>query len=194
MSAATPTPGVADATGLLNAASQGDRAAADQLLPIVYEQLRRAAQLRMAAERPDHTLSATVIVHEAYLKLIGPRDLPWAGRGHFYSAAAEAMRQILLDHARQCARLKRGGGKAVVDLDAGLTLGAAVEESVDFVALDEAMRRLEAKDPRAAQVVRLRYFAGLSIEYTALAIGISERTVKNDWAFSRAWLARELRE
>lgn len=169
-----------------------------QLLPLVYEQLRAAAQKLMKGERVGHTLAATALVHEAYLKLIGPRELPWQNRGHFYVAAAEAMRQILLDHAKARGRLKRGGGaySRQIPLDAAATLAVGsspAEDRVDFLALDDAMRRLEARDPRAAQVVRLKYFAGLEIAQVALALGVSERTLKKDWAFAKAWLERALR-
>jgi len=171
----------------------------NRLLPMVYAQLRAAAQQQIAAERPGHTLAATALVHEAYIKLVGPRALPWQGRGHFYAAAAEAMRQILLDHAKGRARLKRGGGQAHRHL--GINDAAQLstthredenDDSTDFVALDAAMRRLEGRDPRMAQVVRLKYYAGLEIAQVALALGVSERTVTNDWAFAKAWLEREL--
>lgn len=188
----TDPPDPPDATMLLNAAAAGDEAAANRFLPLVYEQLRAAAQAWLAGERAGHTLQATALVHEAYLKLAGPRELPWQNRAHFYTAAAQAMRQILIDHARGRGRVKRGGGCAPLNLDDGPTLGGPADIEQDFLALDEAIRRLEERDPRAAEVVRLRYFAGLSVEETALALGVSERTVKNDWAFSRAWLAREL--
>lgn len=183
----------------------------------VYDQLRAAAQFAMASERPNHTLAATALVHEAYLKLAGPREVPWRDRAHFYAAAAEAMRQILLDHAKARKRQKRGGGHAVYSLDEAAAIvsdaggdatggpataaqeldaegGRATGGGVDFFALDAAMRRLEARDARLAEVVRLKYYAGLSIAQVALVLGVSERTVKNDWAFARAWLEREIRE
>ncbi len=182
-----------------------DEAGADErlalLLPMVYEQLRAAAQRHMAAERPGHTLAATALVHEAYLKLVGPRQIPWQNRAHFYAAAAEAMRQILLDHARARGSRKRGGAKANVPLNevAAVVAGSEhapngdqTENQPDFVALDAAIGRLEARDPRAGQVVRLKYYAGLEIAQVALALGVSERTVKNDWAFAKAWLERAL--
>jgi RNA polymerase sigma factor (TIGR02999 family) len=183
-----------DATLLMNAAGEGDAAAAGQLLELVYDQLRGAAQIAMNSERQGHTLSATVLVHEAFIKLAGPREIPWANRAHFYAAAAQAVRQILLDHARSRGRQKRGGGRARVNLDAGPALAAGVESESgpDYAALDAAIRRLGDKDPRAADVVRLRYYAGLTGEQTAQSLGISERTVKNDWAFAKAWLGREL--
>jgi RNA polymerase sigma factor (TIGR02999 family) len=181
-----------DPTILLNAAAAGDRRAADELVPLVYAQLRRAACQQLAAERgggAGHTLSATALVHEAYLKLIGPRRVPWAGRGHFYAAAAEAMRQLLVDHARAKAGPKRGGGRrrAALDLKSLPDLDSP-EQTEGFLILDDAISRLEQADPQAAQVVRLRFFAGLTVEDTAAALGVSAPTVKRAWAFARAWL------
>jgi RNA polymerase sigma factor (TIGR02999 family) len=180
----------------MNAAAGGDKAAADRLLPLVYDQLRRAAQLDLAGERANFTLSATVMVHEAYLKLIGPREVPWAGRGHFYAAAAEAMRRILIDYARAKGRLKRGPTplslQGAPDLLSVIDLTS--EEHLDqIVRLDEAVRRLEIEDADVAQVVRLRFYAGLSGEETAAALGKSPATVDRDWAWARAWLFRQLR-
>jgi RNA polymerase sigma factor (TIGR02999 family) len=185
-----------DATLLMAQAAGGDRAAADRLLPLVYDQLRKAAQVEMAAERRDHTLSATALVHEAYLKLVGPGEVAWTGRAHFYAAAAEAMRRILIDYARARGRLKRG--PTPVPLDgapdfssvADLTSEAHADQ---VVRLDEAIRRLEAEDPDVAQVVRLRFYAGLSGEEAASALGKSPATVDRDWAWARAWLFRQLR-
>jgi RNA polymerase sigma factor (TIGR02999 family) len=179
-----------DATRLMIAASDGDAAAAERLLPLVYQQLRAAAQLQMATERPGHTLQATALVHEAFLKLVGDRDLSWQNRRHFYVAAAEAMRQILLDHARSRGRLKRGGGRRRVPLSmADVAESWNLEETVS---LDEALHRLEAQDGDIAEVVRLRFYAGLSIEQTAEALDISPATVKRRWEFGRTWLYREL--
>jgi RNA polymerase sigma factor (TIGR02999 family) len=188
----------ADATVLMLAAAEGDKAAAEQLLPLVYEQLRKAAQLSMAGERgggAGHTLSATALVHEAYIKLAGPRDVPWAGRGHFYAAAAEAMRQILLDHAKARMRLKRGGGanRASID-DMADVAGLAQQEPDEIVRFDELVRRLEHESPEGAAVVRLRFFAGLSVEQTAEALGLSNSTVDRRWSFARAWLFQRLGE
>lgn len=179
-----------DATVLMNAAAMGDRAAADQLLPLVYAQLRGAAQRHMMGEAKGHTLSATALVHEVYLKLAGPRDVPWESRAHFYSAAAEAMRRVLIDHARAKAAAIRGGPQA---RRAALNLATLPDpnsetESAGFLILEEAIVRLESVDKDAAAVVRLRYFAGLSIEQTAAALGVSAPTVKRTWAFARAWL------
>jgi len=180
------------------AAAGGDRTAADHLLPLVYEQLRKAAQLRLAGERAGHTLQATALVHEAYLKLVGVRDVPWQGRAHFYAAAAEAMRQVLLDHAKARGRVKRGAGLRRIHLDEIATVGGPVAgesrpDREDFIALDDAILRLASRDPRMAEVVRLRFYAGLEISEVALVLDVSERTVKNDWAFARAWLEREMR-
>lgn len=190
-----------DATLLMNAAAGGDGRAADQLLPLVYEQLRKAAQLQMAGERgggAGQTLSATALVHEAYLKLAGPREVPWAGRGHFYAAAAESMRRILIDRVRAKGAAMRGGSsggeegreaarRAAVNL-AGLPDLNSDAESAGFLILNEALVRLEGVDKEAAAVVRLRYFAGLSIEQTAAALGVSAPTVKRSWVFARGWL------
>ena len=161
-----------------------------ELLPLVYAQLRAAAQVVMGAERVDHTLSATALVHEAYLKLVGPREIPWENRAHFYAAAAEAMRRVLVDHARARAAAKRGGAearRAAVAL-VGLPDPDSETESAGFLILDDAISRLEGVDREAASVVRLRYFAGLSVEQTAAALGISAPTVKRSWAFARGWL------
>ncbi len=175
---------------MLSRAAAGDAAAAGDLLPLVYEQLRRAAQRQLANERRGHTLSATALVHEAYLKLAGPRGVAWAGRGHFYTAAAQAMRRILVDHARAKAAHIRGGPearRAAINL-ASLPDPNSEVESCGFLILHDAITRLEGVDPEAAAVVRLRYFAGLSIDHTAAALGVSAPTVKRNWAFARGWL------
>ena len=157
----------------------------------LYDDLRAAARRQMASERMGHTLSATALVHEAYLRLAGPRALPFEERAHFYTAAVEAMRRVLLDHARARGRLKRGGGRTQLSLDGPIDL-AAVERGADFEALDEAVERLGEHDPRMAQIVRLRFLAGFTVTEVAGLIGVSERTVKADWAFARAWLTRQL--
>jgi RNA polymerase sigma factor (TIGR02999 family) len=181
-----------DATVLLNAAAAGDRQAADELVPLVYGQLRKAACLQLAAERDGgagHTLSATALVHEAYLKLIGPRQVPWDGRAHFYVAAATAMRRMLVDHARAKAGPMRGGGRRREALDLrSLPALDSPEQSEGFLILDDTISRLEDADPKAADVVRLRFYAGLTVEETAAALGVSAPTVKRTWAFARAWL------
>jgi RNA polymerase sigma factor (TIGR02999 family) len=179
------------------AAANGDKAAADRLLPLVYDQLRQAAQLELAGERAGHTLSATALVHEAYLKLVGPRHVPWAGRSHFYGAAAQAMRRVLMDHARARNREKRGGedrrsgGRVEFASIAELAAAGDPEEILSF---DAALRRLETEFADAARVVQLRFFAGLSIDQTAHAMEVSDRTVNRMWTFARAWLHRAIRE
>lgn len=179
----------------MSAAAEGDKDAADRLLPLVYEQLRKAAQLHLAGERGGHTLSATALVHEAYLKIVGPREVAWAGRGHFYAAAAEAMRRVLLDHAKARGREKRGGeGRPGGRLQfASVAELVAAEDSGEILSFDAALCRLESESVDAARVVRLRFFAGLSVEQTALAMGVSDRTVNRLWTFARAWLHRAVR-
>jgi RNA polymerase sigma factor (TIGR02999 family) len=163
-----------------------------ELFAMVYDQLRASAQKLLASERPGQTLQPTALVHEAYLKLSGPREVPWTNRAHFYAAAAQAMRQILIDHARSRAgRVSRAEARA-----RALRLSGVVEgENMDLdglLALDEVLARLEGADPQAAAVVRLRFFAGLGIEQTAETLGVSPRTVKRDWAFARGWLRQAL--
>lgn len=159
-------------------------------MPVVYDELRRLAKSRLAKERGPQTLDPTALVHEAYLRLVGDGDASWGGRGHFFGAAAIAMRRILVERARARNRIKRGGGAARVEL----TEQALVSEppADELIALDEALDRLSAMDARKGQVVMLRYFAGLGVEETAKALDVSVATVKNDWAFARAWLHREL--
>ena len=184
-----------DATLLLTAAAAGDAQAAESLLPLVYDQLRRAAQNQLAGEShagDGHTLSATVLVHEAYLKLVGPRDVPWAGQAHFYAAAAEAMRRLLIDHARARKRLKRGGGRRPLDITSLADLASA--DPTAILRFDEAFRRLEEVSEDAAGVARLRLFAGLSVDQTAAALGVSSATVDRRWAIARAWLFDRFRE
>jgi RNA polymerase sigma factor (TIGR02999 family) len=178
-----------DATRLLSAAADGDKAAANQLMPLVYEQLRKVAQRHLASERSGHTLSATALVHEAYLKLVGPRDVAWAGRGHFYAAAAEAMRRILLDHAR--ARGRRGG-ELLRLAEVSDVAALAATGSDEVLAVDEAIGRLETEDPQAAALIRLRFYAGLRVEDAAQALGISPRTAARLWTYARAMLYRDL--
>ncbi len=180
----------AKVTQLLSDLAAGKPDAGHALLPLVYDQLRRAAQQRMAQERSGHTLSATALVHEAYMRLVGDDDVKWDGRGHFYAAAAEAMRRILIEHARSRGRVKRGGDRQRVPLN---VVDLAAEPDPDqIMALDGAIERLAKEDARLAEIVRLRFYAGLSVEETAAALGISDRTVKRDWAFARAWLHREI--
>ena len=163
-----------------------------RLAPIVYEELRQLAAANLRKEHPGHTLQPTALVNEAYLRLVGTTQPSWHNRGAFFGAAAQAMHRILIDHARKRMRLKRGGGAQPVSLDrAGPT---SWDEPERLLALDEGLRRLVEVDARSAEVVKLRYFGGLSITETAEALGVSERTVKREWSFARAWLRRELGE
>ena len=162
-----------------------------ELLPEVYDELRRLARSRLARERHELTLQPTALVHEAYLRVTGSdQDRQWDRRGHFFAAAALAMRRILVERARHYQRLRHGAGANQVDLDSGML--RADPQLTDLVAVDEALSRLELSDPRKAQIVSLRYFAGLSIEETAAALDLSAATVKNEWKFARAWLYRML--
>jgi len=177
-------------TQLLAAVSEGDSHAAAQLLPLVYEELRKLAKSRMAHEPAGMTLEPTALVHEAYLRLLGDTNVGWDNRGHFFAAAALAMRRILVERARSRNRIKRGGGRGRVELTDGVM--AVEPPGDDLLILDEALSKLEKYDKRKAEVVMLRYFAGLSIEDTAAALGVSPATVKNEWMFARAWLHREV--
>ena len=185
-----------DLTQLLGRIADGDARATDELLPLVYEQLRQIANARMAGERRDHTLQATALVHEAYARMMGHGNDAWANRRHFYFSAAEAMRRILIEHARARSRLKRGGpGIKRRSLDFGAVADLATEDkSEEILALDEALHRLKEERPRAAEVVTLRFFGGLTVEETADMLGVSARTVDLDWSFARAWLFRALAE
>jgi len=186
-----------DVTRILSAAEAGDPQAAAQLLPLVYDELRKLAASRMASERSDHTLQATALVHEAYLRLLGSEAQAqnWNGRGHFFAAAAEAMRRILVENARRKLNAKAGGGRRREGLD-GLDVAAegAGSDGLDLLALDEALARLERAEPRKATIVKLRFFAGLTNDQAADAMGISSATAENDWAYARAWLKRLLSE
>jgi RNA polymerase sigma factor (TIGR02999 family) len=182
---------LSELTHLLDAAAGGDQKAAADLLPLVYDELRRLAAARLAAERPGHTLDATALVHEAYLRLIGDGATPaWDGRGHFFAAAAEAMRRILVDQARRKAAEKHGGGRARWDVD-HVEIAAPVPQS-DLLAVDEALARFESLDPAKAALVKLRYFAGLTVPEAAAALGIAPSTADRHWAYARAWLHAEL--
>jgi RNA polymerase sigma factor (TIGR02999 family) len=183
----------ATVTRLINDAGAGDPRAAASLLPLVYDQLHALAKRRMRGERPGEMLQATALVHEAYLRLVDTTSVRnWDGRGHFYVAAAEAMRRILVENARRRGRLKRGGGMNRVALDPSeLTVDAPPDQ---LVALDEALARLAEKHPEKAQLVKLRYFAGLTIEEAAAAMGIGTSTADRHWAFARAWLYRRMEE
>jgi len=184
---------VADLTQILNAVEQGDPKAAAELLPLVYDELRRLAARRLAEEKPGQTLQPTALVHEAYLRLVGgeqPQD--WGGRGHFFAAAAEAMRRILVEAARRKGRLKRGGDLRKQPLDENEPAAAPPADATDLIALDEALGRLEAASPRRARLVKLRYFAGLTLPEAAGVLGVSRSTAEADWAYAKAWLKREM--
>jgi RNA polymerase sigma factor (TIGR02999 family) len=183
---------MSEVTRILSAIEQGEQHAAEQLLPLVYEELRRLAAEKLALERRGQTLQATALVHEAYLRLVDVEKVQsWDSRGHFFAAAAEAMRRILVENARHKKRLKHGGGFKRVHLDPLDLLDAGA--CADLVALDEALERLAAEEPAAAQVVQLRYFAGLTIAQTAAALGLSVRTANRHWAYAKAWLFEQLR-
>ena len=180
---------MSDVTRLLDAAAAGDRKAAADLLPLVYDELRQLASARMANEAPHNTLQPTALVHEAYLRLVG--DQHFAGRGHFFAAAAEAMRRLLVEKARRNKRRKHGGGRRRVSLDE-LADSIVQAPSEDLVSLDEALTRLTDHDPLKAEVVKLRFFAGLTMPEVAQALGLSLATVERYWTFARTWLYAEL--
>jgi RNA polymerase sigma factor (TIGR02999 family) len=183
---------VNDVTLILSAIEQGDRAACEQLLPLVYDELRRLAAHRLAQEKPGQTLQATALVHEAYLRLVGDAGVRWDSRGHFFAAAAEAMRRILIETARRKQREKHGGGRQRVDL---LEQDLAVDDSPDeLLALDAALTKLAVEDPPAAQLVKLRVFTGLSIEEAGDVLGFSRATAYRHWNYARAWLRCAIEE
>ena len=179
-------------TQILSALAAGERGRADELMTLVYDELRRMARQQMAREPAGLTLQPTALVHEAYLRLVGSAPVKWQGRSHFFGAAAEAMRRILVDRARRQAASKHGGGRQRVPLELADRVDG--DDSVDLLALDEGLRRLEAHDERMAQVVKLRFFAGLTIEQTAGALDVTPRTVNRDWIGARAWLHREVKQ
>ncbi len=183
-----------DVTRILSRIESGDPLAAEQLLPLVYDELRRLARQKMAQEAAGHTLQPTALVHEAYLRLVGDGDPRcWDNRGHFYAAAAESMRRILIESARRRASAKRGGGRLRVEL--GDPVGESPGRDDDTVlALDEALKKLEVEDPDAAKLVILRYFGGLTFDQAAAALGVSVRTAKRNWSFARAWLQRAIEQ
>lgn len=183
---------MSDVTRILNAIEQGDAGAANALLPLVYEELRLLAAQRLSQERPGQTLQATALVHEAYLRLVGTEDQSWDNKGHYFKAAAEAMRRILIENARRKRSPKHGGNRKKIDLnEAVLVVGERVP-SETLIALDEALEKLSRKDKTKADVVRLRYFAGLTSEQAAEILKISPTTAKRYWIYSRAWLLREI--
>ena len=185
---------MADVTHILYKMESGDLNASEQLLPLLYDELRRLASAKLAAKRPGQTLQATALVHEAYVRLVGPNHAGrWDSRGHFFAAAAEAMRRILVENARRKGRLRHGGDMARVDIDAE-HVGAAMPMPEDLLSVHELVDELEAIDRQAAQVVKLRYFLGLSFTETAELLKISERTAYRNWSYARAWLYRRLSE
>lgn len=185
---ANPMPG--PTTQLLNAICQGKAAVEDELLPLVYRELRQIARAHMAREQPGHTLQPTALVHEAYLRLLGDADVQWNDRRHFYGAAAQAMRRILIDRARRAAREKHGGHLQRQSFSANLAQGTP--PSGEILALDSALDALEDQDGALAEIVKMRFFAGLTIAETARALGVSARTVNRQWLAARAWLAARM--
>jgi RNA polymerase sigma factor (TIGR02999 family) len=184
---------MADLTQILNDIEQGDPHAAEQLLPLVYEELRRLAAQKLAQEKPGQTLQATALVHEAYLRLVGEsEEQHWNSRGHFFAAAAEAMRRILVEQARHKRSAKAGGQLQRVELHEEQV--AAPSRNVDLLALDEALNKLAGHDRRKAELVKLRFFAGLTLRQAAAALGIAESTADADWAYAKSWLRLELAE
>lgn len=181
---------MSEVTRLLDSAEEGDPRAAEQLLPLVYDELRKLASARLEREKPGQTLQATALVHEAYARLVGGEAArQWDGRGHFFAAAAEAMRRILVENARRKGRVKHGGGLRRVELDDAENAPADDEQ---ILRLDEALTRLASVRPQAAELVKLRFFSGLTAEEAAPMLGLSERTARRLWTFARAWLRRDM--
>jgi RNA polymerase sigma factor (TIGR02999 family) len=180
-----------DVTVLLAQVTEGNEEAAAKLIPLVYNELRRLAGNYMRHERGDHTLQATALVHEAYLKLVEQRSVHWQSRAHFLGIAAQMMRRILIDHARGHLREKRGGGQRAVPIDDALVF--APEQSLELIKLDHALERLTKLDPRQGKIVELRFFGGLTVEQAANVLGISEKTVKREWSLAKAWLHGDLK-
>ncbi len=188
----TDDPDSREVSKILRAAGEGEPVDMSALLPLVYDRLRAIAARRMEAESAGHTLQATALVSEAYLRLVGDERLDWSSKAHFYAAAAEAMRRILIDHARGKGRAKRGGQQRGLPLD---VLDLATRDNVaEILSVDEAVCRLEETDPRMGAIVKLRFYGGLSEQETAQAMGISDRTVQREWVLARAWLKRRLSE
>ena len=190
--------GMADVTRILTDIVAGDPHAAAELLPLVYDELRKLAAARLAGEKAGQTLQPTALVHEAYLRLVASPDrqaggeVTWDGRGHFFSAAAEAMRRILIEQARRKQRLRHGGGFRRQPLEGNEPAIAPPADALDLLALDEALDRLEAASPRRARLVKLRYFAGLTLPEVAEMLGVSQSTAEADWTYAKAWLKREM--
>jgi len=184
---------MSDVTGILSAIEGGDAHAAEQLLPLVYEELRKLAAQKLAQESPGQTLQATALVHEAYLRLVDVEKVQsWESRGHFFAAAAEAMRRILVDSARRHRAQKRGGKHQRIDLPE--LVEGAQDDPLDLLALDDALQKLEEQHPQKAQVVKLRFFAGCTLEETAQLVGISRATTQRHWSYARAWLFGQLNQ
>ncbi len=179
-----------DVTSLLIDWSKGDRAALEELMPLVYGELRRLAGAHLRRERPSNTLQGTVLVHEAFLRLVNQRGVNWRNRAHFFGIAAQMIRRILVDHARANCAVKRGAGGVRLEIEDGMAVSN--QKELDLVGLDDALNRLAAMDERQSRIVELRFFAGLSVEETAEVMGISTPTVKREWSSARAWLFREL--
>ena len=190
--AARPSSPGESLTGMLRAWAKGDLEARDRLLPIVYDELRRQAARQLRTERVGHTLQPTALVHEVYLRLAPPRRVPWQSRAEFFAAAAQAMRRILVDHARKRAAAKRAGDWTRVELPDDIAIAGKSE--LDLLALDDALDRLAELDPRHARIIELRFFGGLSVPEIASVLKVSTATVKRDWSFARAWLHRRLEE
>ena len=184
-------PSATEVTALLAELGKGNQTAAEKLIPLVYDELKRLARAHMRRERADHTLQTTALVHEAYLKLVRQEEVRWQGRSHFFGIAAHVMRRILIDHARGHLRKKRGGADIVLPLDE--VVAFSPEHSQELVRLDEALDRLATLDSRQSRIVELRFFGGMSVEETASYLGISAKTVKRDWALAKAWLHAEVR-
>lgn len=181
---------IQNVTELLNDWSRGNKEALDQLVPLVYDELRRQAARYLRREQVGHTLQTTALIHEAYLRLVDQRSVHWQNRAQFFGIAGQMMRRILVDHARTKKRAKRGGSDIRVSLDQAVSISS--KKDLDIVALDEALGRLEEIDPQQSRIVELRFFSGLSVEETAAVLGISAATVKRDWSVAKAWLHREI--
>jgi RNA polymerase sigma factor (TIGR02999 family) len=185
---------MSEVTRILSAIEKGDPHAAEKLLPLVYDELRKLAAQRLAQEKPGQTLEATALVHEAYLRLVDAEQAPhWDGRGHFFAAAAEAMRRILIDQARRKRRSKHGGDRQRINLDESLSLSSAADDD-DLLDLDEALTKLTLEEPAKAKLVGLHFFAGLTLEEAGRILGIAPRTAKRHWAYARAWLYAAIRD
>ena len=182
---------MSDITLVLHAIGRGDEKASSELLPLVYDELRRLAAARMAQEASGQTLQATALVHEAWLRLVGSGDRNWQNRGHFFGAAAEAMRRILIENARRKSRLKRGGGLTRVDLEEVELAETSADDKI--LLIDEALQRLEQEDPEKARIVTLKFFGGLTNQEVAQSLGVTERTIERQWAFAKAWMFRSIR-